>query len=568
MKIYAFAFFSAFFGVTLITPVIRRIAFRLKVLDFPSSRKVHTTLIPRFGGVAIYVGMLFTLTATYAMLPETRNPILEAIHQGALLIAGATLLCAIGMIDDMRSIRAQHKLLFQVLSALLAYWGGFQLRFFDHAGSVFLLGNVANLLMTIAWITVVTNAINLIDGLDGLATGITTIAAIILALISYANGQTITLFLALAITGCALGFLLYNIHPAKIFLGDSGSLFLGFLLATLSIQGTRHGSPLIPMVIALLLLMVPLLDTVLAFTRRYVKGYPIFLSDGNHIHHRLLQRGVSHSKSVMILWAATLSFGFMALWLSFARTRYEVGLILVLSVVLIGLALRRFGFVEIHCLLNVMLHWNGRKLSPRKKNQRVRSAVNDMAGVKDLNALNLCFSDLADEIGLDSFSIEVAFSPAEKRRLKLVQWNRIREASSIPPDGSEREICETRVFFNEHSGIWGFVALGKERWKARRKSEEDRVWASMIADEIVSLKETMLKWSNAGLSHDPQGHWFRAPGSPVAEGEQAVEKVSLYALGCHSRESGNPEVIDFKLTGFPIKYSGMTDSEFFNTLLM
>jgi UDP-GlcNAc:undecaprenyl-phosphate/decaprenyl-phosphate GlcNAc-1-phosphate transferase len=317
--------FAASAGVTFaITPVVRRLSLRLGWIDRPSDRKVHPNPTPTAGGIAMYAGVAAGLLAARLI------PFLSDLHESSseldAAFVAATVVVVLGVIDDTRGVTALGKLAGQVLAAGLVVLLGVQLLYFYFPGPgvVSPPPDVA-VPLTVLWIVALMNAVNLVDGLDGLAAGMVAIAAI--AFFAYFRTPTpdgtetasVAALMSTIVAGVAIGFLPWNFHPAKIFMGDSGSLMLGLLMAVATISGVGQNLDgptggdvaviAIPILIPLLVLAVPLLDVVLAIIRRMRKGIGIAHADKEHIHHRLMDIGHSHRQAVLLmyLWGALIA---------------------------------------------------------------------------------------------------------------------------------------------------------------------------------------------------------------------------------------------------------------------
>lgn len=317
--------FAVSAGVTfLTTPLVRQLALRIGWIDHPSDRKVHPTPTPTVGGLAIHLGVLAGLVAA-RFLPFLRTLYDTTSDLDAAAIAG-TAIVMLGVVDDTRGVSAIGKLAGQVLVAGLLVLLGVQLLFvyFPGQGVLSLSPDLA-VPLTILWVVMTLNAVNLIDGLDGLAAGMVAIAAA--AFFVYmvwpdAGGPvqaTTSAVLSAIVVGAAVGFLPWNFHPARIFMGDSGALLLGLLMAVATVSGVGRDIEgpatgdlvviAIPVVVPLLVLAVPLLDVVLAIVRRMRRGLGVSHADKEHIHHRLLEIGHSHRQAVLLmyLWSALIS---------------------------------------------------------------------------------------------------------------------------------------------------------------------------------------------------------------------------------------------------------------------
>jgi UDP-GlcNAc:undecaprenyl-phosphate GlcNAc-1-phosphate transferase len=286
-------------------PLILRLAHRHKWYDPPNSRKIHTGLIPRLGGPAMFLSFLLAAVLTLpllGLLSRGRIPLAWNLRFLPLFL-GITLIHGIGLFDDFRSLSALPKFSLQLLAAAIVTSGGFLVRSITipYVGLI-RLGLFAYPL-TVLWIVGISNALNLIDGLDGLAGGIAAFASLSMGVIALIQGATTTAVLCFALFGSVVGFLAFNLPPARIFMGDSGSLFLGFTLAVLPLVGgiskaSAFGTLLVPIT----LLTVPILDTATAILRRLRKRIPIIQPDKEHIHHKLLQMGLNERQILCVLY--------------------------------------------------------------------------------------------------------------------------------------------------------------------------------------------------------------------------------------------------------------------------
>lgn len=304
MQQYLFLFGLSFAVSLTVTPFIARLAFKIGAVDKPNKRKIHDTIMPRLGGLAVFLGF----TASALLLLPSQSKV-----GGPLL--GGTVILLVGILDDVFDIPPKLKLLGQIFAAGIVVWSGTIVHFVNNPFDGYLYFDTPwiSIPVTIFWIVAVTNAVNLIDGLDGMASGVSVIALLTFAAISYQIGQSTVSLLAIILAGAVLGFLRYNFFPAKIFLGDSGSMFLGFMISVLSVQGLLKGVTLIAFVVPIVVLGVPIFDTVFAIYRRYREHKPIFEADKKHIHHRLLNRGLSHRQTVLVIYCISLFFSLSAL---------------------------------------------------------------------------------------------------------------------------------------------------------------------------------------------------------------------------------------------------------------
>ncbi len=346
------------FAVTYaLTPLVRRVARRVGAIDYPGGRRINTRPTPRLGGVAIYGGFVAAaLTAMVVIRPielvrdagvvYMRLPI--ALETGRAILGimlGGTFLLACGIYDDIRGMHPALKFLAMVAAAAVLIPFGLATQFLTHPLT---LKTVAvgpwGAVFTIVWIVVVVNIINFIDGVDGLAAGIAAIAAMTLLLTAIHKSDAVAISLAAALVGSAVGFLRHNFNPARIFMGDSGSMFLGYVLGGLSVMGLYKSYTAISLLVPILALGVPILDTAFAIIRRFRSGRPIYLPDRGHLHHRLLDRGLTQRQTVFLLYliSAVLGLGALAL-ANVNRAGSIVTLGFIVTILLVGA--RRMGLL-------------------------------------------------------------------------------------------------------------------------------------------------------------------------------------------------------------------------------
>jgi UDP-GlcNAc:undecaprenyl-phosphate/decaprenyl-phosphate GlcNAc-1-phosphate transferase len=304
------SFIAAMALALFLTPLVKKLAIRIGAVDVPNHRKVHTRIMPRLGGVAIYASFTVGLLLILPWLPEGTLSPYDRNLISALLVGG-TLIVLLGALDDKFDLSAKLKLLVQIGAACIVVFGfdvKINLLNIPFGSAMQPIGEWLSIPLTILWIVGVTNAINLIDGLDGLAAGVSGIAIATILVMGIIMGDTTVILLSAVLLGSIGGFLFFNFHPAKIFMGDSGSLFLGFALATLSMLGFKQIT-VVSFVTPLLIIGVPLSDTFFAIIRRWVHKKPIFAPDKGHLHHCLQQLGFSHRKTVLIIYAIAAFFG-------------------------------------------------------------------------------------------------------------------------------------------------------------------------------------------------------------------------------------------------------------------
>jgi UDP-GlcNAc:undecaprenyl-phosphate GlcNAc-1-phosphate transferase len=334
----------------LLTPIVRRVALAIGAVDAPGGRRVHAMITPRLGGVAIVIAYLFAVVACVAL-----GLLNEAVWDWPALwvFLGAGVLIALaGIVDDVRSLGAKRKLFSQCVVATVAWVGGARV-----ATSVFLpgigpvvIGPELSYVLTLVWIVAFINAINLIDGLDGLAGGVVFFATVTNLVVALTTGNTLAAVLNAALSGAVLGFLFYNFNPATIFMGDTGSMFLGYSLGTAALMsGRQKESTIASLLVPVIALGLPITDTLLAMMRRVAARRSVFAADRQHLHHRLLDLGLTHRRAVLIMYACSIVLCMAALAAALGRN-WQVG------AAITGAVLTLIGVVRFAGYFEVLLH--------------------------------------------------------------------------------------------------------------------------------------------------------------------------------------------------------------------
>jgi UDP-GlcNAc:undecaprenyl-phosphate GlcNAc-1-phosphate transferase len=347
VKSFLAAFIFAVAASLLLTPLVRSIAMARGFVARTSGRHIHAGRIPRTGGIALAVGWCLSLLAFLPLEGLGTETLERSKGELAGILGGAMILCAVGAVDDIRGMRMHHKLAGQVLVALLAYSCGIRIEaiLLPFVG-VLSMGAFA-LPVTVLWIVGITNAVNLIDGLDGLAAGVSLFAAATGLIVAVLNGSLLVAMMLSALVGVLAGFLFYNFNPARIFMGDSGSYFLGYVLATTSLAGgiQQKTSTAVSLLIPIIALGLPIFDTLFSMIRRFVERRPILTADRGHIHHRLIDLGLTQRRAVMLLYAVSVAFAACAVLMSLGGNWAAGSAIVAASVVLICL-MRLTGYFD------------------------------------------------------------------------------------------------------------------------------------------------------------------------------------------------------------------------------
>lgn len=314
---YVLIFAIAFSVTYLITPSVRFFGLKFSVIDRKDERKIHDKVITRFGGIAIYVGFIFAMICSFFLNFGLGFQELAPLMK---VFIAATLVLCLGFYDDVKGANVKIKLFVQTLAAFFLINSGFLVeRISNPLGGVIELG-ILSIPITILWLVGITNAINLIDGMDGLAGGIVFISSAGLSIVFIMTHRLlIPAFSAIALAGAVLAFLRYNFNPAKIFMGDTGSMFLGFTIAAIAIMSSHKAATSISLLIPIIALGVPIADTTLAFLRRFINKQNIFAPDQKHIHHWLMGKNLTSKQVVVILLGITVLLNIIAVLLASFR---------------------------------------------------------------------------------------------------------------------------------------------------------------------------------------------------------------------------------------------------------
>jgi UDP-GlcNAc:undecaprenyl-phosphate/decaprenyl-phosphate GlcNAc-1-phosphate transferase len=486
MNTYLILFVLALFSSLLITPILRRLCERYGWVDHPHEpRRIHSRAIPRLGGVAIYSATLIALASLSILDNLVTQSLWAQLNNLFVLLVPATLLLLFGAYDDLHNTSPRMKLLVQTLTGVLFYLMGGRIEgltipFVGHVG----LPLVVGLILTVVWIVGISNAFNLIDGMDGLACGAALFASIIMLVVSFNSGNTLVIVMTLVLTGTLIGFLRYNFNPASIFLGDSGSLFVGFMLAALSVLGMQKASTAIAVAIPLMAFALPVIDTAFTVVRRLLSGHPLFQGDREHIHHMLLARGWSQRRSVFVLYGVCALFGLMAMLFKSDASGRGTALLLVVTGCAVVLALGRLRYHEVD-EIKASLKRNFALTSRRQRaihNVRLRRSCRALGKAASLAEL---FNAVEEMLGCGEFVYAVAglgrrtdafenkqMVLREKAALSLnnvelrdglIHWSWGRKDASSSANALDREhLWSLRLPLVTEEGDWGYLNLYRE----------------------------------------------------------------------------------------------------------
>jgi UDP-GlcNAc:undecaprenyl-phosphate GlcNAc-1-phosphate transferase len=344
LGIIFFAFILALLLALLLTPVVRWLGMRLGAVDMPNHRKFHKNPVPRIGGLAIIASLFFSLLLCQLIFTDVCK-VLIWNSQRIFYVTGGLLIFAVGLLDDFKRLGPKVKFLAQILAASLAFYGGMRIESIMGVSIAGVYYGLLSWAITVFWFLLFINAINLIDGLDGLAAGISLFAVTVMAVLLSMKGDYLLGIKFALLGGVLLGFLRYNFNPASIFLGDGGSYLIGYIIAALSIVASIKTTVGTTFLIPLVALGVPVLDTILAPVRRFFSGKKIFLADSEHIHHKLLQKGLKPKNAVLLIYGVTCALCALAIILIHLRDAM-VALILALLTLLIIFVMRKLGYFE------------------------------------------------------------------------------------------------------------------------------------------------------------------------------------------------------------------------------
>jgi len=466
---YVCAFVVGVVSALLSAPGVRELAIWRGWATPPSlSRHVHCRPVPRIGGVAIYASSCVAAAAAL-LLQSAIDPgaVRSSAHALLAIFVPATLIFGLGLADDFRDLRARTKVAVQTLAALLLYASGLGVT---HLSAFFGTRPVPAWIgvpLTVAWVVAITNAFNLIDGLDGLAAGSAFFSTVIVVAVSLLNGSQVIAIVAVALAGSILGFLRYNFNPASIFLGDSGSLYIGFVLSAAALASSQKSSTMVAVAIPVVSLGLPILDVGIAIVRRFLGGRPLFEADADHIHHKLLKRGLSHRDAVLILYGVSAVFGLLSMIL------YPRGHLLVPVLALIGLGvflgvqqLRYHEFTELRRVGRRVVN----QMRVISNNIAIRRAAEALQSCQTLGDIGAVIAEYLGPIGFDRIALEME-ALGEVPEAALVPFVR-RSSDVICLGDSEAEAFALRLEFCLGSN----TGRGKRTFSVFRASCEDPLW--------------------------------------------------------------------------------------------
>ena len=467
-------------ATVVLTPLAKRLALVLGAVDHPGGRqKIHERQIPRLGGVAIFLSVILSLTVGYSIFPEGRWHLGSSVLLGLLLGSGCIFL--LGVYDDIRGANAPTKLTFQIAAAGLLYFSGVHiLAISTQFGWMVTLG-VFSLPFTVLWLVGLTNGMNLLDGIDGLATGVAAIATLTILLVALGQGKTQVALLAAALLGSLLGFLRFNFHPAQIFLGDCGAMFVGFLLAAISVLGNQKSASAVAMGVPIIALGIPIFDTLLALIRRVLRGKHPFQGDRDHLHHRLLALGLSQPRVASVLYVASGFLAVMALLMAKATRT-------VAYVIFLGLGLAVIAAIKWMSAGDFRGLWQlARNGGRRHRALLVRNALPVLARCETDAAFRLLLEEVRRDLGFQMLRIRFeagATPPLLNGALELsVSGPDLPgDGGSVPSHTGSGWSGATPILLDQR--VVGEVAATKPARNGHRASDADDDLLRMLAEGL------------------------------------------------------------------------------------
>lgn len=453
---------SAFFGIALIaaliiTPYVRALGTRFQILDSPGKRKVHQKEIPRLGGVAIFIATVLPFLC-FLLLGGFLTKEVHYLWKPLLgLTLGCLIVFGIGIWDDIHRLPPWPKLLVEIVAASVTFIFGLKIQLLSNPFGMQLDLSWLSGPITVLWLVGITNALNLADGIDGLAVGIATFASAILFIMTSSTIYTLVPYLAVALAGASLGFLRYNFSPATIFLGDSGSLFLGFYLGGLSLWASEKSAIAFALFIPIVALGLPIVDVIYAVLRRWHRGVPIGQADRDHIHHRLLDKGFSHRRAVLMLYGVNFFLAAMAGFLLFTRNSSAAYVVVLLGVGFI-LGSRLLGYFKFSRLLqDLITRWKDSQKS-KYLAFRTRLLCRAFEEEKTLEGRWLLAGELFEDVGIQKAIITpnkdpghpltwAAHDPAPEPNNQIVTFN-------LPLSGKKGPVGNLKIIWSASQGVF------------------------------------------------------------------------------------------------------------------
>ena len=406
MKTYLFVYLGSLLVAGITTPIVIYIARRVRIYDVPEARKVHSSRIPRIGGIAIFLSAISIIVAVLFLDNHVGQVFRNIQAEVITFLAACTFIFMVGLVDDIHGLRAWVKLVALSGAVTALYVVGVRIDHINLLGSSKVDFGWLSFPITALWIIGISTAVNFIDGLDGLAAGISAVTCAVIGVFAFSRGQLLMVVFMLALLGSLSGFLFFNFNPARIFMGDCGSMFLGFALGSTSVMCAMKSQAIVGLALPALALGLPIFDTFFTLLRRYLARRRILSSDYGHIHHKLLGLGLRHSHAVIAMYGMTLVAVGLGMFMMIAR---QVGAVVIFFCVLLlfVLVFRLIGVARFHNII-AQLRLNGAK--SRKSKQYIdvfENAQLELYRATSLRSFWQVVSKTAEKIGFLEISLTV-----------------------------------------------------------------------------------------------------------------------------------------------------------------
>lgn len=406
-------FFSGLVTAFVLTRYVRDLAIVRGWVTLPTQeRHMHSSPLPRLGGVAIFVSFCACMAvATLWSMRHAPSHSPQFLRTMARILLPAGLVFLLGVYDDLRGVGPYFKFTVQGIAATMLYLGGLRIINIPVIFGDRVLPWYVGWAFTVIWVLAITNAFNLIDGLDGLAAGSALFSTMVVFVVALLNGPTLVEVMTIALAGAILGFLRFNFNPATIFLGDSGSLFIGFLLSALALFGAQKAPTIVAVAIPIVSFGLPILETVLSIARRLISGRPVFTADREHIHHKLLQHGLTHRQVVILLYGVSAIFAMLSLFLLWP-TGSSLGLVLAVMGIGIWIGVQHLGYLEFGELARVA-HRTLNQPQIFVNNLAIRRATEELKVARDYDQVRRILLAAFGSNDFDGFELHLKLLPGE-----------------------------------------------------------------------------------------------------------------------------------------------------------
>ena len=512
---YVLLYLVAFMLSVFLVPVVRRWALAVGAVDMPDRvRKIHTHMVPRMGGVAIFIAFLVPVVGAYVVgalwLPTSRvfMTFREHFTEVVGLVGASVLVLLIGIYDDVYQCRPRVKVAVQIAAALILCSVGIRI---DQIGNPF-TGKMIEFgwmswPLTVFWVLAITNAINLIDGMDGLGPGVGLLVAGVMFLSSLLFVVPMVSVVMAALVGAIIGFLIFNFHPAKIFMGDSGSLFIGFILSAIAIQGSVKRHTVVALIFPIVVLGLPIVDTLMAIARRWGKGLPMSAPDKQHVHHRLVKMGFSQREAVLVLYGVSVILGCVALVMAVLETGALPVAIAGVTILAVIAAVHLLGGREFSAIGSRILGAWRRRSRRRRAWVEVYQAAARMETSDSVEQMWEDVGGLLTALGVDVARVSLS---REDGGTRVLEWTRPGAVEPVLTDGGVvHEGWTARLPLEENGHVCGELMLGKD---ARLGPPADG-----LPEMVTVLRSEMVKTLgrlNASPAGASQGEALSEEGSP------------------------------------------------------